>query len=398
MTLLADRDVDQAAVHVLIISVGFYDGGTWESLPGAAATATRLAEWWMGDQIHTRFPGGAQVATVDVLASDSGPVEMSDDEGASTTVGQATCEAVHAALRRWTERARDGHGAVLHWIGHGEIQGQSTEGELSALYCRDVAERTGRQEAIAWERTLLGIRTALFDHRAGERVPGTLLLCFMDSCRNPAPDWQHEEYPDVFRRHNWRLGEETTLVFHASGAGKEAYCIRPGLEVCGDFDGGGALFSEAVMLALDRLAARLHSQTVGTAAYADSIRSAANHRINRWRRRVPELGDIRQKARPDTTRWCEENPVMLIPDARGMVDVVLSRTDLMAAATCEVSGPDGPVTPFKQADRWDMDLKHDYHDVTVSFDPPSLAKPSTMLARPWSEYIECRMACGGGEA
>ncbi len=93
-----------------------------------------------------------------------------------------------------------------------------------------MAGLTGRQEAIPWERTLLGIRTALFDGKAGDRVPGTLLLCFIDICRNPSPEWQHKEYPDVFRRHNWRTGDETTLVFHASGAGKEAYCVIPGLD------------------------------------------------------------------------------------------------------------------------------------------------------------------------
>ncbi len=61
----------------------------------------------MGDHIQMRLSGGSRVATIEVLASDNGPVEMPDDEDILTAIEQATCGAVHAALRGWTERARD---------------------------------------------------------------------------------------------------------------------------------------------------------------------------------------------------------------------------------------------------------------------------------------------------
>lgn len=346
MTALMTPRVASNAGHILIISVGRYEDKAHEPLPGARLTAARLAEFWRGSTLS----GGRSLGSLEILVSCDRPLELVDDHGAAVVIEPARFEAVKRAIRDWAVRCRDGSFGILHWIGHGETRQRAEEYSPRApvLYTEDMIDDGFRrsQSGLELDRIVNGLQ-----HRV--RAP---LLCFFDACQIVQGLNRKGSYPSP-----WDITEGPALsrpaVFLPDLHEQRTYCARPDQEVCGDFT-GGALFSEAVRLALSRFGARRAVDDSCYAVHRDGIQQAAAKRIDRWISRSRELegrGKVRLSQGDIEYDW----PIVDLAQPHGMIKLK-PPSDRTANHRCPITGPTGATYHGHDAATcWEADLPYD---------------------------------------
>lgn len=259
-------------VHVLIVGVATYGGGDLEELPGAAYSASKLAEWWV--RSPNRMLHNHHLASIEVLISSEITPCLFDPDGQFRSIEPATRNNVIKAFQEWSERSQKGGLAVLHWIGHGENLGKDGKGPTHALYCGS-ADPNGRSEGIDWPTTALAINHALEDRA----------ICFIDTCRNEV---------DVTTRHGWcppaltpggLEGPQRSAILYSTRDGMKSYCLPVRdintAEKRGEFR-GGALFSHALMWALDGYAAVERGPKRSFKVHEDDLIRVIRNRVELW--------------------------------------------------------------------------------------------------------------------
>ena len=359
MTALLPPTLSDDAVHVLIIAVGRYDEPSLSPLPGAVLSAERLTDFWRG----CSFARGRKLGSLEVLISHQAPVSLQAHDGTPTIVEPATFAEVGAALEAWAGRCATGAFGVLHWIGHGETVSQTDEAGAGrnpghVLYTQDIG-RFGSapvQTGYDWARTLNGL----------QRIVPKPLLCFIDACSNTPVD------KDATYFAPWRAEKGRILhladVFLSSRPGARAHCARPDQPVGKDFT-GGALFSEAVRMALSRYGADVRDDRDGFVVFKDFLHRAAKKRLERWARGSRKLKALETVFVPQGTFDVDE-PIVRMEAPFGMIDLVHPGVPTRGI-DCFISDSAGTRHASTPAnDLWEADLPYDpAYDATLQRTP-----------------------------
>jgi len=348
LTHLANLTTGSADIHVLVIAVGHYDDANLSPLPGAVLSAGRLADFWR-DCTPARH---RKVGSLDVLISSPKPVSLKNVDGTMTIIEPATFASVAAALNAWAIRCATGSLGVLHWIGHGETISQTDEAGAGSnpgqvLYTQDIGRVGNRptQLGFDWDKTLNSVQRL---------VPGPV-LCFIDACSN-TPLSKDANYPSA-----WPIDYGPILhladVFHSSRPGAKAHCAREDQTVGHDFT-GGALFSEAVRMALTRYGADSRDDRDGFVVFKDYLQRAAKKRLERWGRGSRQLKAL-ETVFVSQGQFDLDEPIVAINAPFGMIDVVHSGVHTRGL-DCLINDSVGfPHSSRPANDRWEADLPYD---------------------------------------
>ena len=381
---LIQRRSDEPGVNVLIVSVGRYALGEDLALPGARASARRLATWWMNAAAEHRLLDGQSLASLDIVVSSERPLFLSGDDGNPKPVRSATAATVREALRAWCKRNVPGSTAVLHWIGHGEIQGEGGRAPVHALYCEDMADSEGRRfrDGIDWAATLEGIAAHTSDAK---------LVASIDTCRVDAPQGFSFTYENPFGSHSRGAAKRQQRVVYYSALGRRNYCLDPHEDACEDFSDGGAIMSEAMLLALDRFGAIYQSDQYGPAAYVEHVRLGTQARLERWAGRVPALDGLNPTVVCEPNNWPWKEPIVKVPKPMSMVDVSLDHHAPTGTARCRIIRPSGLPAPHQGVLNWQFDGNRCEHEVEAQIpgDGSHAKKESNVVlcAQPHHELI-----------
>lgn len=350
MKLILDSKVPNG-VHVLVIGVGGYDSNIG-SLRGAAVSARRIAEFWLDSP--TAMTAGRTLASIDMLASDSKThrVKCRHSDGQEHVVREPTFEAVGAAIRDWVDRAQGAGLAVLHWIGHGELESAMTDPSyVQALFCRDATFPRDRapEGAYAWEATRREIEVRLDAPK----------LFFIDACQvDRARPHQTNAipWPDQSPKRTRVNGAR----FRPGIEGNSTFCaplnkqIEPGLM-------GGALFTEAIRSALARHGAKRSGADRRYAAHVGPIKEAADAKIARWCSQHPSLSKQPVAVSLETGSWRGWDPIVTIDGPHGLVDIGAKPPAFLCEQRCDV----GAVEQHRGANHWEADLPFGDHKATL---------------------------------
>ena len=210
----------------------------------------------------------------------------------------------------WGERADGGGLAILHWIGHGEYLTATEEGggPLLVLYCADTKLVRGKpvQRRLDWQTTRSGMERAI-------RAP---IICFIDACQD-MPTGALGKGSSPWEDYGGEPASRAAVLTPGRRR-STTYCADRGVNVGGDFT-GGALFSEAIRLALSRFGGGHFDDDVGCAVYMEPLLNAADLRLQWWRRKgVPVGPDDIQYSRGDVRFY---DPIVFPERPSGMVEV-----------------------------------------------------------------------------
>lgn len=347
MTALIPQKNSPDTIHVLIIAVGRYEEARFKPLPGAVISGERLAEYW-----RTSTPaGGRQLGSIEILASGDKPLNMEIHDGSTQAVEPATHQGVKDALRAWADRCAGGALGILHWIGHGETLTMTDEANAPrdpnyALYTEGMLSFADRhaQAAFDWFKILSGLQRAI-------PVP---VLCFIDACSRHDPA-KSRTYPSPWDFEDGRLLSRADVYFSAN-PGEKAHCAREDQELCEEGFNGGALFSEAIRLALSRYGSDDRDSREGYAVIPELLRAAATKRMERWRRRSRELKDL---GTVFVAQQALQGPIVKLPKPLGMVEIS-NAVGGTRNIDCHVTDPAGLSQKLPDAIQyWDADFPHD---------------------------------------
>lgn len=359
VTALVAATKAAADIHVLIIAVGHYDGTGLSPLPGAVLSAGRLADFWR-DCTPAR---GHKLGSLDVLISSQKPVSLKAADGTTSVIEPASSTAVAAALDAWASRCATGALGVLHWIGHGETISQTDEAGAGrnpgqVLYTQDIGRVGTRptQLGFDWDKTLNSL----------QRLVPVPVLCFIDACSN-APLSKDAKYPSA-----WRIDNGPILhladVFHSSRPGAKAHCAREDQPVGQDFT-GGALFSEAVRMALSRYGADSRDDRDGFVVFKDYLQRAAKKRLERWGRGSKRLKAL-ETVFVSQGQFDLDEPIVALDAPYGMIDLVHPGVQT-SGIDCVINDSAGlPHVSRPANELWEADLPYeDAYDAKLQRSP-----------------------------
>jgi hypothetical protein len=346
VTGLIPEKTSRDSVHVLIIAIGRYDEARFKTLPGAIISAERLAEYWRS----SNPAGGRELGSIEILASGDKPLDMQIHDGSTQSVEPATHQGVKDALNAWAVRCASGALGVLHWIGHGETLTKTDEANAPrdpnyALYTGGLLSFVGRQaqSAFDWFKILSGLQRAI-------PVP---VLCFIDACSRHDPA-KSRDYPSPWDFEDGPLLSRADVYFSVN-PGEKAHCAREDQELCEEGFNGGAVFSEAIRLALSRYGSDDRDSREGYAVIPELLRTATTKRLDRWRRRSRELKDLGSVF---VAQQALTGPIVRMSEPFGMLEVS-SAASGTRNIDCHVTDPAGLSRKLPDAVQfWDADLAH----------------------------------------
>ena len=358
MTLLVNTEAQETPIHVLIVGVGWYgsrdqegnpshDSESLKELVGVGKTVERTVNWWRN--AGSRFVKG-HLSTLDVLLSvKSESIEFPTLDGPEVSPEPASLSAVISSIRRWRKRCSvdDESIGILHWIGHGIINGAALDerpGE-QFLFCEDL-------EIDDDESFLKAVRIDTTIEELKRRKFAKVGIVFVDACRNFAGDSLEKIRSEpAFNISRDKIREEQDLLYYvATTKGAETYCQPSGLPAC-CFD-GGALFTEAVLDALNEFGAANIDDEIQWAAYPDTVKLAINYRLQRW---ASHLKIPHQVAQLHENKQFD-NAIVYVPNPKAMVDIGLALSERFLRAQLALNRDGKQLTPIRNGQQWEADL------------------------------------------
>lgn len=333
-------------VHVLIVGVGTHQGTELEQLPGAAYSASALATWWV--RSFDRMLSGHHLASIDVLISSEITPHLPHPTDGYRSAEAPTQTNVLKAFEGWKDRSQNGALAVLHWVGHGENVG--SKGPTHALYCSDI-DAKGRTRGIDWTMTATAINDLLADRA----------ICFVDACRSVRSS---AENPPVFPsalESDVSWCPERSAVLYSTSDEDNSYC-KPGVDEASKGRGkfhGGAIFSQALMWALDGYAGTSRGPKPGASVHEDDLVRVMHDRVELWRQTNDGLEDLDFKPKGATVKEWFGRPIVAAPDPVSSVRLWMEDQSADPQhADFEVLPRGGVPAETVIADQWHIDMPH----------------------------------------
>lgn len=304
-------------IHVLVIAIEHYESDDLHDLNGVSKTAWSLSHWWRKTEEHGHMLPGRHLASVKTLTSYADSTRTDERLSEDDICALSTSE-IETAIVDWASALEQDSVGVLHWIGHGESLG-GHGGPLLGLYLPDLVDE--KKQILDWENAKRGLRN----------LPNApTIWCFIDACR-VEPECQtarRQVLPFGSTRRD--RGNSSINAFYSTMFRGTSHCstrIEPSIDDLEE----GPVFSNALLLALDRFAATLRNNIDGPAAHASDIEDATQQRMVEWltNRNILSWQDyIFGEAEPIIERKPGKNhkmPIVASPDPHSMLNVKMLR-------------------------------------------------------------------------
>ncbi|MGY4509192.1 hypothetical protein [Bradyrhizobium sp. USDA 3650] len=185
-------------LHVLIVVVG---DDKDSPLLNAQAFCQDIVDFWIGHEDES-LAHEMSLSTIELVASDrdrAGGVTVRIPSGTKTVENPNWANA-RLAIQNWCSRVQKGGAGILHWVGHGHIEGTQESSSVQILFTDDKLEN--RREGINWNTTRIGI---------DDRTRGRPVFCFVDSCRVWEPS--RAGYQSAFDGTVWPASRRAAVVY-----------------------------------------------------------------------------------------------------------------------------------------------------------------------------------------
>ena len=270
---------------------------------------------------------GRRVTSVRTLTSFA---SAKSNAGPETRSNADLCtDDILSEIKDWATSLGPNSIGVLHWIGHGVSFG-SHGGPLHGLYLPDLAGQ--REQLLDWNNVERGLKNL-------KNAP--TIWCFVDACRTEPETMKSCSNVTLFSMGRLNEGKSNVNAIYSTLFGGTSYCctrVNPALDDLEE----GPVFSNALLLALDRFAATLRNDWDGVAAHAADIGEATQQRMIQWLTNR-NVFDWRETVRREMDPIIEMKPgkdhrvpIVSSPTPHSMLSIKMNRR-ISAKDTCTIT-------------------------------------------------------------